>query len=163
MSHFRYEGCYPNNYDHPNHKKYYCTWTVKLTNSFLINRSNSYRVTNHWKLSHIQVPSAQSFVSDSSALVLKPSENYIKIQWYYRRGNQHCVPENNVLRVMAGSVSHSGPRKRFLLFMWHSHVISVKRSTEQNWNVHVHQWVDSETTQHLSLFYTDLINGSIFH
>ena len=147
MSKFRGKCSHPKNDYHPDHKKYHSTRSMQLSNSLLINGSNSNRVANHGEFSDIEVPFAQRFMSDANAFIFQPSKNYVEGQGDYRRGSKHSIPEDNVLGVVAGSVGDCCPGEGFLFVVFYGHMVGVEGRNEEDWHVKVHQWVDFEPAE----------------
>lgn len=145
------KGSDPHNYDHPNDKESDGTRAMQFTDSLLIDGSDCNGVTNHRELYYVEIRFAECFMSNADTLVFQPSKNDVERQSNHRRGNQHCVSEDDVLRVVGSCAGDCGPWERLLFMMTHSHMIGVQGSAEKDWYVDVDEGVKLESAKHLPL------------
>lgn len=127
---------------------------MQISGALLIDCSNCDTITNHGELSYIKVPFTQTTIFNTFALVLKPSENYIKRQWNYWWSYEHSVPEDYILRIMTCCCRDCCTWKWFLLTMWYCHMISIKWSKEKNRNIDIYKGIYLESPKHLTILFS---------
>jgi hypothetical protein len=77
--------------------------------------------------------------SDSISFIVHPFTDDKYSQSQNGTGYSHCKSKYDILRVVTGSASYSSMRKRILLTISHSHIVSVARSHNYYRNKNDHQ------------------------